>query len=125
MSPVRRLSGVLEGACARFWPLLTLLVLGAITYLSLSPLERLPEAPGGDKLHHLAAYGLLALPASLARPRGWGWLLLLFILWGGAIELLQPFVQRYAELGDFIANFAGVGLGCLLGWLLRLRARAA
>ena len=98
----------------RLWLPLTLLVLSAITYLSLAPLESVPEAPGGDKLHHLVAYGLLAFPAALARPRGWPLLILGFVLWGGAIELLQPRVNRYGEPLDFIANSFGVLLGYLL-----------
>ena len=104
---------------ARYWLSLTLLILTAISYLSLAPLDQLPEAPGGDKLHHLAAYALLALPAALARPRGWPLLLCVFIAWGGLVELLQPYVNRYGELLDFIANALGVGIGAVLGTFAR------
>lgn len=113
-------------AIARFWPQLTLLGLAVIAYLSLSPLDRLPDAPGGDKLHHLVAYALLALPACLAQPRALPALLALFLFWGGAIELIQPFVNRYGEWADFLANAAGVGLGFALSLPLRsLTARGA
>ena len=106
-------------AAARHWPALTLSGLAAITYLSLSPLDRLPDAPGGDKLHHLVAYALLALPACLARPRGFPALLCVFLAWGGAIEMIQPYVNRYGEWLDFLANAGGVGLGFVLSLPLR------
>jgi len=49
-----------------------------------------------------------------------------FLGWSGGIELIQPYVNRYAEWGDFAANAAG--LAC--GWLISLpmagmRANAA
>jgi hypothetical protein len=41
---------------------LTGLIALAIGYLSLSPLETLPPALGGDKLHHFIAYAVLCFP---------------------------------------------------------------
>ncbi len=115
MTPLRALLQAVAGR----WLVLTLLTLAAITYLSVSPLDRLPDAPGGDKLHHLAAYALLAFPAALARPVGLHWWLLGFLLWGGAIEVLQPYVNRYGEGFDALANALGVALGAGLGLLAR------
>ena len=92
-----------------------LLVIGA---LSLAPLPELPDAPGNDKLHHLIAYALLAFLALLPRnTRGAALAALLAVIaYGGLIELVQPYVNRYGEFGDFFAN----GVGAVLGGLLAL-----
>ncbi|MCB1759992.1 MAG: VanZ family protein [Gammaproteobacteria bacterium] len=91
-----------------------------IAVLSLTPLQRLPLAtPFSDKLNHFAAYALLGLLAYLARSGRAPWLLwpLLLTLYGGLIELLQPYVNRHAEWLDLAAN----GLGALAGVLLARR----
>jgi hypothetical protein len=96
-------------------------VLGAITGLSLSPLPELPlpRPVASDKLHHFVAYGALAFPAALAGPRRLPWLLALFVGWGGAIEIIQPYVNRHGEWTDVAANAAGVATGALLGTTMR------
>ena len=110
----------------RFWPAITLLLLGAITVLSLSPLPELPvEPPGSDKTHHFIAYAALALPVALARPRGWGWWLAGFLAWSGAIELIQPHVNRFGEWADLMANGAGLAVGVALAVALRALVQAA
>ncbi|XOF33447.1 MAG: VanZ family protein [Candidatus Electrothrix sp. YB6] len=101
-----------------YWSACTLFTLTAITVLSLSPLEELPPVPGGDKTHHLIAYALLAFPAALRRPQHWQIFCLLFIAYGGAIELIQPYVNRYGEWLDFAANSTGILCGLLLAELL-------
>ncbi len=109
----------------RFWLAFTLLILGAITVLSLSPLPELPvQPPGSDKTHHFIAYAALALPVALARPRGWGWWLAGFLGWSGAIELIQPQVNRYGEWADLMANSAGLAMGVALAAALRVLLRA-
>jgi VanZ family protein len=105
---------------ARWWPLATLALLVAVTWGSLIPAERMP--PGGftwDKAEHFAAYGALAFPAALARPRGWGLVVAGLALWSGAIELLQPLVNRRTDAGDMAANLLGLGLGVGLAALIR------
>ena len=92
----------------------TILMAMAIIGLSLSPLDRLPDAPGGDKLHHFVAYGALAFPLAFIKARHLSAYLLCFIALGGAIEWIQPYVNRYGEWADFGANFAGV----IIGWLI-------
>ena len=92
----------------------TILMAMAIIGLSLSPLDRLPDAPGGDKLHHFVAYGALAFPLAFIKARFLKTYLLCFIALGGAIEWIQPYVNRYGEWADFGANFAGV----IIGWLI-------
>jgi VanZ family protein len=97
----------------------TLLLLGTITALSLSPLPELPPGAQNDKLNHFVAYAALALPVALARPRLWLAVIAGLALWSGMIELVQPRVNRYGEWADFIANATGLGLGMLLAAGLR------
>jgi len=100
------------------WILLTLLVLATISALSLWPLESLPSVPGSDKTHHLIAYAVLMFPAALRKPKHWKMIGLLFILYSGIIELLQPYVNRYADWFDMLANTTGIVCGLLIAELL-------
>ncbi|MDQ6966384.1 MAG: hypothetical protein Q9M23_05630 [Mariprofundaceae bacterium] len=104
-----------------YWRSLTLLILASITTLSLWPLEHLPAVPGGDKLHHAVAYAMLMFPVALRRPRLWPLLGVFFLAWSGAIELIQPYVNRYGEWGDMAAN----GSGLLIGFMFAAATRAA
>ena len=104
---------------SRLWLPLTIFVWLAITLLSLTPLPELPLIPGSDKAHHLIAYGLLAFPVALRQPRYWLYISLSFIIWSGAIELIQPYVNRYGEWLDLVANSLGVLLGLSLATLAR------
>jgi len=106
---------------ARYWLPLTLAVLATVTALSLSPLPELPlpDVASSDKLHHLLAYALLALPASIAGPRGWIWIALGLVAWSGLIEIVQPFVNRHREWADMVANGSGVLIGSTAGTAAR------
>ena len=84
-----------------------------------------------DKAEHFTAYFGLALLASLAwGPRRSLLLVVLAVMaLGGGLEILQGFVGRDAEWGDFLANDIGAVAGFLtaLAYLLiprRLVARA-
>ena len=99
---------------------LSLLIGLAIALLTLTPAESLPEAPGGDKLHHFLAFAVLVLPVASVRPR-WGlWAVPLAIAYGGAIELIQPHVGRHGEWADFWANSAGALAGWAIGAVLHV-----
>lgn len=87
----------------------------AIIVLSLSPLDTLPEVACGDKTHHLIAYGALAFPTAFARGRYFGALLVAYVFLGGAIEVIQPYANRFGEWLDFAANGAGIMAGTLAG----------
>jgi len=87
--------------------------------MSLIPLPELPLLPGTDKAHHLFAYGVLVFPVALHRPRGWLYIAVGFIAWSGVIELVQPYVNRYAEWLDLLANSVGVFSGVLLASVVR------
>ena len=99
----------------KHWLVLTLFFLSIITILSLTPLPELPPVPGSDKTHHFIAYGTLILPTAIRKPKKWLIITLFFIGWSGAIELIQPFVNRYGELIDLVANIGGLVCGLLLG----------
>jgi len=83
----------------KHWLNLTLFLLSAITVLSLPPLPELP-------------------PVAIKKPKNWLIITLFFIGWSGAIELIQPMVNRYGELLDLIANIGGLVCGWLLGSLI-------
>jgi len=100
------------------WSGFTLTTLAAITALSLWPLDALPPVPGTDKTHHIIAYAVLMLPTALRKPDKWLLFALFFIAYSGAIELLQPYVNRYGEWLDMAANTSGVVLGFLVAELL-------
>ena len=96
------------------WIIFTLFILIVITILSLSPLDELPSVPGTDKAHHLIAYAILMLPTALRKPNRWVLFGLFFIAYSGAIELLQPYVNRYGEWNDMLANTAGIICGLFI-----------
>jgi VanZ family protein len=96
------------------WIIFTLFILLVITILSLWPLDELPSIPGTDKTHHLIAYAILMLPTALRKPDRWILFGLLFIAYSGAIELLQPYANRYGEWLDMLANTAGVVCGLII-----------
>ncbi len=105
------------------WILLTLSILAAITALSLWPLGKLPSVPGTDKTHHLIAYAVLMLPTALRKPDKWILLGLFFIAYSGAIELLQPYVNRYGEWMDMAANTSGIVCGFIIAELINYFSR--
>jgi hypothetical protein len=105
--------------CSQYWAALTLLLLAGTTVGSLMPLAELPQLPGSDKTHHLVGYAVLVFCTALRRPQYWLYLVLGFALWSGAIELIQPYVNRYAEWQDLVANCVGLLLGISLAQLAR------
>jgi VanZ family protein len=100
-----------------YWIAFTLVILAAITTLSLWPLESLPSVPGSDKTHHFIAYAALMFPAALRKPKYWQSIGLFFVVYSGLIELLQPYVNRYGEWLDLAANTAGIVVGLVLAEL--------
>ena len=99
--------------------IITIFILLSITFLSLYPVQKLPELSGGDKTHHFVAYFLLALPTGLIKPKKWILFILFFIIFGGIIEIIQPYVNRYGEWLDFFANTIGVITGFFAGLILK------
>jgi VanZ family protein len=77
-----------------------------------------------DKLDHLVGFAVLLLPAALLYRHALYWLLPCAIAFGGAIEIIQPYVNRRGEWGDFWADAVGAVIGVLIGLTLRYIFRA-
>lgn len=83
------------------------------------PAQKLPDAPGTDKLHHVIACASLMLPMSFAKPHQLWKYAVCGIMFGIFIELAQPFVNRSGEVGDVLVDACGITLGCAVGVGLR------
>jgi VanZ family protein len=99
---------------------LTLIVTIVLTVAMLWPINQPPPAPNSiDKLVHLIAFAALAFP--LARTGRFGFIPV-FVgasTFGGIIEVLQPSFGRSADVHDWFADIAGVGLGICFALLYR------
>lgn len=93
------------------WLLISIAIIVAITVGSLYPIENLPSVPGSDKTHHIIGYGVLAFPVALAKPNKWLFIIAGYLAYSGAIELIQPYVNRYGEWLDLGANALGLIAG--------------
>ncbi|BDX08260.1 VanZ family protein [Planctobacterium marinum] len=95
----------------RYWPFIVCTGLLCITWLSLKPpYVGPPGIPGIDKVQHLLAWGMVALPIVVAKPKGvYGFLLLLWLA-SGLIECVQPYFQRTFDVLDLLANGTGIAL---------------
>lgn len=114
-----QIPAILLGLVARHWLVLTVISLAVITFASLSVKGSAGDPGEADKTAHLLAYGVLALPVGLARPRAWPAILAVLLAWSGAIEVLQPSVGRSGSAGDLLANAAGLAAGTVMAALLR------
>ena len=93
----------------------TCVIAALIAYLTLTPI---PHAPvntliGLDKLYHFMAFAALMLPSGVLPWRQRLATLIAAILFGGGIEIAQPFVERTASIGDFFADCSGAVSGLL------------
>lgn len=98
----------------KYWLHITLMLLVSIATLSLWPVAHLPSVPGTDKTHHFIAYAALMLPTALRQPKHWLIITFGFLAFSGAIELIQPYVNRYGEWLDMAANAWGLICGFIL-----------
>ena len=89
-----------------------------IGYFTLTPAPFLTIS-GSDKIHHLIGFSALMIPGALLYRHALYWLLPGVIAFGGAIELIQPYVNRQSEWADFLADSIGAILGVGIGLLLR------
>lgn len=104
-------------------PILAAYWLGIFAATHLPP-AALPQTTFGDKTEHFVAYGGLAFLMTawlrLTRPAMRGVALLVLgvsMAYAAVDELTQPIVSRFADFGDFLADWVGAGLGTLAGML--------
>lgn len=88
----------------------------AITVLAL-----IPVSLDGDliqsRLQHALAFAALAFPLTFVRPVLFAPVVSAVIIYGGAIEIIQPFLGRDASWMDFLVNIIGAASGGVLGAL--------
>ena len=89
----------------------TIIISIALGLATLTTVEKLPTVSGSDKAYHLILIAILTLQIAIIRPNAMWIILSLTTAFGGAIELLQPLVDRNCELADFLADVGGVALG--------------
>jgi VanZ family protein len=123
---------VLPLAHAPAWIVASVLLVVAVLYVSLAPLNVPAELPTHfDKVEHAAAYVFLAVwfTGLVARPGYWR-VAVALVAFGLTIEFLQaamPF-GRQGDPWDVLANVAGIGIGFALarsltgGWALKAEA---
>lgn len=99
---------------------LTLALLVCITVLTLLPLTFSTGVKGSDKIQHILAFAALTLPSAVFYPKALLHVMAAAVVYGAAIEIIQPYVGRSSELADFIADLVGVGLGATIGRFLRI-----
>ena len=97
------------------WKIYTYLIFIIITFLSLYPLQEQPSIPGSDKIHHLIAYSALVIGVGLRRPSNYILIIIFFSFYSGLIEIIQPYVNRFREIEDFLFNNLGIFIGLTLG----------
>lgn len=102
----------------KYWLQLTFTLIATIGTLSLWPVESLPSVPGTDKTHHFIAYAVLILPTALKQPKHYFMIILSLVAFSGAIELIQPYVNRYGEWLDMLANITGLFCGWVIAKLM-------
>ena len=101
----------------------TIIIAFLIGLATLTPVETLPNVSGSDKLYHLISFAILTLPIAIIRPKAMWVILSLSIAYGGAIEIIQPLVNRNCEMADLFADTCGAMLGILAGKLLLSKIR--
>ena len=97
------------------WKIYTTLIFVIITFLSLYPIKEQPSIPGSDKIHHLIAYSALSIGVGLRRPSNYLLIIVFFSFYSGLIEIIQPYVNRFGEIEDFLFNNLGIFIGLTLG----------
>ena len=101
----------------------TIAIAFAIGLATLTPVETLPNVSGSDKLYYLISFAILTLPIAVIRQKAMWVILSLSIAYGGAIEIIQPLVNRNCEMTDLFADTCGAVLGILGGNLLLSKTR--
>ena len=98
--------------------LLTVVIAAVIALSTLTPLPTKIDVPGSDKWHHSVAFAVLVFPLVYCNKIYVTSIALVALSYGGLIEIVQPYVNRYGEFNDFVADGIGVCIGIALARLL-------
>ena len=102
----------------RFSVLLTIVLALVIAMSTLSPLPTKIDVPGSDKWHHFLAFAVLVFPLAYCNKRYAVVIAIAALGYGGFIEFVQPYVNRYGEFNDFVADGVGVCVGIAVARLM-------
>ncbi|MGR3316587.1 VanZ family protein [Roseovarius indicus] len=100
------------------WRVAAIVVTVVIAWLTLSPwaTDARPLKFGqADKIWHILAFATWGALMALSWSRPFWQMLLAAGMFGGGIELIQPFVGRDAEMADLGVDMLGAGLGLWAG----------
>lgn len=99
---------------------ITIIFAAALIATMLWPLTALPPTPeGSDKLVHLLAFAVLALPFAISGRFGLLSVFLCTSAFGGFIEIIQPSFNRSSEFNDWVADTIGALLGVACSFAYR------
>ena len=101
------------------WLLITIVFSVVIIFLSFHSISLSSTMQGTDKYFHIVAYLFLSFSAAFRKPTNHIFIFSCFFLFGLAIELIQPYLDRCFELFDIIANSIGILLAITFADLLR------
>ena len=101
------------------WLAITIVLSFVIIFFSFFSVNPPSTMQGADKYLHTVAYLFLSFSASLRKPANYILIFSYFAFFGLAIELIQPYFDRYFELFDVIANSIGILLAIIFADFLR------
>ena len=89
--------------------------------LCLVPQQELPDAPAGDRVHHLVAWFVLTMTGYVLAPNRRIAIPAFALAYGVVLEVLQGMAPtgRHSDVRDFFADALGVGLGVLIFLAIR------
>jgi VanZ family protein len=89
--------------------------------LCVVPQQDLPDAPAGDRVHHLVAWFVLTLTGYVLAPNRRIAIPAFALAYGALVEVVQRLTPtgRHGEWQDFVADALGVALAVLVFPLVR------
>ena len=114
--PISKGSQGFKAARIAAWSLAAVIVI-----LSLVPSTLRPETGAPHSLEHFAIFAATGFAFGLGYKRRHDLIAILLVIFSGAIEIAQLFVQgRHARLGDFIIDAVAACIGLVMASLLGL-----
>lgn len=97
---------------------LTAILFIMIALMTLTPVSTPTGYGVTDKTYHLLAFAWLALPVATLQPKWLLFMIPIFVIFGGTIEIIQPYFGRSCDFADWIADIKGVLIGSVIGLVL-------